>query len=74
MPVYLGPPQQGVIWDDGSRRACEDQLAAEFDARVVWLGARAWKDAGVSMYAYVDLLVETGFSLSSSEGAQVAVI
>jgi len=75
VPVLLGEPSELAGWDGSFVDFCQDRFAADFGgARLVWLGSGAWRTGGAELYAYIELPTETGFAMSSPDGARAVAL
>ena len=75
VPVLLGGPGELAGWDGSFVDFCQERFAEDFGgARLVWLGSPAWAGGGAELYASIDLPTETGFTMSSPEGARAVAV
>ena len=76
VPVLLGEPSGLAGWDGGFLDYCQQRFAEDFSGgRLVWLGGSAWRAGGVTgFYSYLNLPADSGFALSSPDGARAAAI
>ena len=75
VPVLLGAPGELAGWDGSFVDFCQERFAQDFGgARLVWLGSPAWQSGGAELYASIDLPTETGFTMSSPEGARAVAV
>jgi len=75
VPLLLGGPGELAGWDGSFVGFCQERFAEDFGgARLVWLGSPAWRSGGAELYASIDLPAESGFTMSSPEGARAVAV